>query len=40
MREILNDAGVAYGMAGCSDEVVLGPKTRPADDDDIPHRLR
>jgi len=40
MLEILNDAGVAYEMAGCSDEVVLRPKTRTADDDDIPHRLR
>ena len=39
MLEILNDAGVAYGMARCSDEVILRPKTRPSDDDDIPHRF-
>ena len=40
MLEILNDPGVAYGMARCSNEVVLRPKTRPSDDDDIPHRFR
>ena len=40
MLEILNDAGVAYGMAGGNDEVVLRPKGRPSDDDDIPHRFR
>ena len=40
MLEILNNAGVAYGMAGCSDEVVLRPKTRPSNDDDIPNRFR
>ena len=40
MLEILNDTGVAYRVARCSDEVVLRPKTRPSDDDDIPHRFR
>ena len=40
MLEILNDAGVAYGTARCSHEVVLRPKSRPSDDDDIPHRFR
>src|ERR1700691_2698681 len=40
MLEILNDAGVAYGVAAFVHEVVLRPKTRPSDDDDIPHRFR
>ena len=40
MLEILNDAGVTYGMATCRDEVVLRPKTRPSDNDDISHRFR
>ena len=40
MLKILNDARVAYGVAGCNGEVVLRPKTRPSDDDDIPHRFR
>src|SRR5262252_4445873 len=35
--EILDDVGVANGMAGCGDEVVFGPKTDASDDDDIPH---
>ena len=39
MLEVLNDAGVAYGMAGCGDKVVLRPEARPSNDDDIPHRL-
>ena len=40
MLKILNDAGVAYGVAGSNGEVVLRPKTRSSDDDDIPHRFR
>lgn len=38
MLEILNDAGVAYGMAGC--KVVLRLKNRPSNDDDIPYCFR
>src|ERR1700729_109496 len=38
MLEILSDVGVAHGMAGCRDQVVLRPKTHASDDDDIPHR--
>src|ERR1700679_2606289 len=39
MLEIMRDAGVAYGEAGCGNEVVLRPKTHATHNDDIPHRF-
>src|SRR6185437_3790315 len=40
MLKILNNAGVAYGVFGCRDEVILRPETDPTHDNDVAQRSR
>ena len=40
MLEVLNNAGIAYGVVGCRDEVLLRPKACSSDDDNVARRSR